>query len=93
MTTLIHLSEIKDKPLEDILRQVIRERKPLTILLSESEQVTLQPGEKLEQAYWNQLQEQGLVKVPSYSPGADIDFAPIYAQGNPVSQTIIAERR
>ena len=46
-----------------------------------------------EQAYWQQLIELGLVKEVRTPPTEDQPFTPIRVTGDPISQTIIEERR
>lgn len=46
-----------------------------------------------EQAYWQQLIELGLVKEVRTPPTEDQPFTPVRVTGDPISQTIIEERR
>ena len=46
-----------------------------------------------EQAYWQQLIELGLVKEVRTPPIEDQSFTPVRVTGDPISQTIIEERR
>ncbi len=55
---------------------------PVQVLIPEQEQV-----------YWHRLRESGLVKEIHMPPADEQPFAPVQAQGAPVSQTIIEERR
>jgi hypothetical protein len=93
MMTTHTLDELKDKSLEEILRQVVNERTPLTIRLSDYEEVIIEPKIKSEQKYWQQLIELGLittVQTPSQNERA---FTPIVISDPPISETILKERR
>jgi hypothetical protein len=46
-----------------------------------------------EQAYWQRLIELGLVKDVRTPPIEDQPFTPVRVTGDPISQTIIEERR
>ncbi len=61
---------------------------------TEVEVVVADPAAEQEQAYWQRLIDQGLVKTVRPEPRA-LRHAPAPAQvtGEPISETIIAERR
>lgn len=41
------LEELKGRSLEDLLHEVARSREPITVVLREGEQVTIEPGSQL----------------------------------------------
>ncbi|MFO7682620.1 MAG: hypothetical protein R6X34_21495 [Chloroflexota bacterium] len=94
--TTIDLSELKNMSLEEILNRVARQQRPLTIRLSETETVTLQPGLKSEDVYWQQLLASGLIlKQTAATPhetAYEISYQPVISSES-VSDTILRERR
>jgi hypothetical protein len=79
--------------LEALLRRIIEEGQPLTIRLSDTEAVILQPHTVSADAYWQRLLDLGLIKSVQTLPAKVPQFTPIPVIGRPVSQTIIEERR
>ena len=90
--TTIDLSELQNMSLEEILYRVARQRKPLTIRLSTKETVTLQPGHKSEDVYWQQLLALGLISEQRSTTTRETLYQPIHSSES-VSDTILRERR
>lgn len=88
----ISLNELKNISLEELLTRVAREQKSLTIRLSETETITLQPGHETEDAYWQQLMDLGLVNEKVSPTLSGITYQPIITSES-ISETILRERR
>jgi hypothetical protein len=53
----------------------------------------LEPSTDVEEVYWQQLLDQGLIKEIRPQPTEEQPFIPVHVTGDPISQTIIEERR
>jgi hypothetical protein len=87
------LDDLRNMSLEEFLQHVLETGDAITVRVSENQEVQVQPLPQSEQVYWQRLQAEGLVLQKKSPPPQADSFEPIAVQGEPLSQTIIRERR
>jgi hypothetical protein len=83
---------LKVKGIYDGTQVILSEPLPLPPN-SAVEVLILDSSTDVEGAYWQQLLDQGLVKGVAAQPAKERLFTPVQVTGDPISQTIIEERR
>ena len=83
---------LKVKGVYDGTKVVLSEPLPLPPN-SPVEVIILEPSTERENAYWRKLLDMGLIKSIPPRTRQELDFRPVPVTGDPVSQTIIEERR
>ena len=83
---------LKVKGVYDGTKVVLSEPLPLPPN-SPVEVLILEPSEEQETAYWQKLLDMGLIKRILPRAGSEIEFSPVTITGEPISKTIIEDRR
>jgi hypothetical protein len=83
---------LKVKGVYDGTKVILSEPLPLPPN-SAVEVLILEPSTDPEAVYWQQLLSQGLIKEVRPQPTEEQTFTPVRVAGDPISKTIIEERR